>query len=163
MKRLLAYFSSLGRKLLALRDTPHAIAGGVAIGMFIGFTPLFGIKTLLCLALAYLLRCSKIAAVIAVSLHDIVAPVWLILPTVEYDIGRFLLAGFHQTPSLLHLKHFHFEELWKWASFRTIGFPMLVGSVVVAAPIAAVSYVAMLSFLQYREKKRLARAAEQHP
>ena len=64
----------LGAKLVTLRDTPHAIAGGVAIGVFIGFTPLFGIKTLLSLGAAYLLRCNPIAAVIAVSLHDVVTP-----------------------------------------------------------------------------------------
>ena len=34
-------------KLLAIRDTPEAIAGGVAIGIFFGFTPLFGLKTAL--------------------------------------------------------------------------------------------------------------------
>jgi uncharacterized protein (DUF2062 family) len=28
-------------KLLAIRDTPKAIAGGVGIGVFFGFTPLF--------------------------------------------------------------------------------------------------------------------------
>jgi Uncharacterized protein conserved in bacteria (DUF2062) len=39
--------------------------------MFIGFTPLFGVKTLLSLGVAYLLRCNPIAAVIAVSLHHI--------------------------------------------------------------------------------------------
>lgn len=160
MKRLPAYFAGLGKKLLELRDTPHAIAGGVAIGMFIGFTPLFGIKTLLCLALAYLLRCSKIAAVIAVSLHDIVAPIWLILPKVEYDIGLFILSGFHETPSLMNLNHFHLEQLWKWTIFRTVGVPMLVGSLVISAPIAAISYACMLALLQYREKKRLAHEGE---
>jgi len=163
MKRLSAYFASLGRRLLELRDTPHAIAGGVAIGMFIGFTPLFGFKTLLCLGLAYLFRCSKIAAVIAVSLHDIVTPIWLILPKIEYDLGVFMMSGFHSIPSALHPLKFHFEDFWKWTTFRTIGLPMLAGSMLVSTPIAVITYIGMLRFLQYREKKRAAKAAENVP
>ena len=77
--------------MVTLKDTPHAIAGGVAIGVFIGFTPLFGIKTLLSLGAAYLLRCNPIAAVIAVSLHDVVTPLWPVLLRLEYDIGFWLL------------------------------------------------------------------------
>jgi len=40
-------------KLLAIRDTPNAIAGGVAIGIFFGFTPLVGLKTLLSIFFAW--------------------------------------------------------------------------------------------------------------
>ncbi len=50
-EKLAAHFRLLREKLLDLRDAPHALAGGVAIGMFIGFTPLFGLKTLLCIVL----------------------------------------------------------------------------------------------------------------
>jgi uncharacterized protein (DUF2062 family) len=41
------WFHEHSLKLLAIRDTPEAIAGGVAIGIFFGFTPLFGLKTAL--------------------------------------------------------------------------------------------------------------------
>ena len=43
-------------KLLAIRDTPEAIAGGVTIGVFFGFMPLFGMKTALALFFAWLTR-----------------------------------------------------------------------------------------------------------
>ncbi len=52
-------------KLLAIRDTPDAIAGGVAIGIFIGFTPLIGLKTALTILFALLTRCNILAAVIS--------------------------------------------------------------------------------------------------
>ena len=61
-------------RLLAIRDTPNAIAGGVAIGIFLGFTPLFGVKTLLALLIAWLFRCNLLAEVIAVTLNDVVLP-----------------------------------------------------------------------------------------
>ncbi len=160
MKKLLAYFASLGRRLLELRDTPHAIAGGVAIGMFIGFTPLFGLKTLLCLALAYALRCSKIAAVIAVSLHDVVTPFWPVLLKVEYDIGTWILRHFHHLPPKVEMHHFHFQEMLKWTTFFNVGLPLLVGSLFLSIPAAVIAYSGMLTFLQYREKKRNERTRE---
>lgn len=163
MKKLLAYFASLGRRLLELRDTPHAIAGGVAIGMFIGFTPLFGLKTLLCLALAYLLRCNPIAAVIAVSLHDVVTPFWPVLLKLEYDIGSWMLGLFHQVPPKIEMRHFHLQEMLKWTTFFNVGLPLLVGSLFLSAPAAVISYAAMLGFLQFREKRRAARAAALSP
>jgi len=160
MKKLLAYFGALGRKLLELRDTPHAIAGGVAIGMFIGFTPLFGLKTLLCLGLAYLLRCNPIAAVIAVSLHDVVTPFWPFLLKVEYDIGAWILGHFNDLPPKLAVKHFHFQDMLKWTTFFDVGLPLLIGSVFLSAPAAFLSYTGMLTLLQYREKKRAAHRSE---
>jgi len=160
MKKLLAYFASLGRRLLELRDTPHAIAGGVAIGMFIGFTPLFGLKTLLCLALAYILRCSPIAAVIAVSLHDVVTPFWPVLLKVEYDLGSWILGHFHHLPPKAEMHHFHLQEMLKWTTFFNVGLPLLVGSLFLSIPAAVIAYSGMLTFLQYREKKRGARTRE---
>ena len=45
------WFKRHSLKLLAIRDTPNAIAGGIAIGFFFGFTPFIGLKTLLALGL----------------------------------------------------------------------------------------------------------------
>src|ERR1051326_1981491 len=49
-------------KLLAIRDTPEAIAGGVAIGLFFGFTPLFGLRFLASMFFAWLTRSNLPAA-----------------------------------------------------------------------------------------------------
>ena len=40
------------RRLLSLDDTPHAIALGTAIGMFIGLTPTVGIQMIIVLLFA---------------------------------------------------------------------------------------------------------------
>lgn len=168
MKKLFAHFSGLGRKLLNLRDTPHAIAGGAAIGIFIGFTPLFGIKILLCLAVAYLLRCSRLAAVIAVSLHDVVTPFWPFLLTMEYDIGYWLSSHPHLFPPKLEMHHVHIAEIMQWTTFLHVGLPLLIGSLFFSAPAAAITYAIMFAFLKRREARRLAHenASEQanpHP
>lgn len=138
--KLAAHFRSLREKLLNLRDAPHALAGGVAIGMFIGFTPLFGLKTLLCLAAAYLLRCNPIAAVISVSLHDVVTPLWPVLLEIEYRIGWLVLGLLHETPPASASMHFHIRDVMQWTTFFGLGFPMLVGSMFLSAPAAAIAY-----------------------
>jgi uncharacterized protein len=39
--------------LMTIADTPHSIAFGSAIGIFFGFTPLYPLKTLLSIAVAW--------------------------------------------------------------------------------------------------------------
>jgi uncharacterized protein (DUF2062 family) len=156
-KKIAVYFSSLVSKLLNLHDAPHSLAGGVAIGMFMGFTPLFGLKTLLCVGAAYILRCNPIAAVIAVSLHDVVTPFWPVLLEIEYAIGSKLLGFFDGVAHPASVTEFHIHELMKWTTFFTIGLPMLLGSMFLSAPAAAVSYAVMLPVFKRRERRRLER------
>jgi uncharacterized protein len=153
VKKLVDHIKGLGAKLVTLRDTPHAIAGGVAIGVFIGFTPLFGVKTLLSLGVAYLLRCNPIAAVIAVSLHDVVTPLWPVLLRVEYDIGFWLLSHPHHLPPKMEMHHIHVSEMLKWTTFFKVGLPLLVGSLFLAAPAAALFYFVLLEFLKARQAR----------
>jgi uncharacterized protein len=155
MRKLVDHFKGLGAKLLTLRDTPHAIAGGVAIGVFIGFTPLFGIKTLLSLGVAYLLRCNPIAAVIAVSLHDVVTPLWPVLLRMEYDIGYWVLSKPHHLPPKLEMQHhIHLGEVLKWTTFFDVGLPLLVGSLFLAAPAALIFYFGLLELLKARQSRK---------
>ncbi len=154
LQKLAAHFRSLREKLLDLRDAPHALAGGVAIGMFIGFTPLFGLKTLLCLAAAYLLRCNPIAAVIAVSLHDVVTPFWPVLLELEFKIGWEVLKILHDTPPAPSSMHFHIRDVMQWTTFLGLGLPMLVGSMFLSAPAAFIAYWLTLPVFKRREQRR---------
>ena len=153
VKKIFTYFADLGKKLIALKDTPHSIAGGAAIGIFIGFTPLFGLKTLLCLGAAWILRCNPIAAVIAVSLHDVVTPFWPFLLRLEYDIGYLVLN--HQFPPKMETHGLHLGEILKWTTFFHVGLPMLVGSLFLAAPSAAIVYGILLPFFKRRQARHL--------
>jgi len=156
-KKIAGYFQSLVSKLLNLHDAPHSLAGGVAIGMFMGFTPFFGLKTLLCIGAAYVFRCNPIAAVIAVSLHDVVTPFWPVLLEIEYAIGSRLLGFFSGVLYPVSVTDFHLHDLMKWTTFFTVGLPMLVGSIFLSAPAAAISYAIMLPVFKSRERKRLER------
>jgi len=156
IRKLYTYFAGLCHRLIEIKDTPHAIAGGVAIGIFMGFTPLFGLKTLLCLGAAYALRCNPIAAVIAVCLHDVVTPFWPFLLRIEYEIGYWILSNPHTLPEKLELHGMHPKELLKWTTFFHVGLPLLVGSLFLAVPGAAVAYAIVLPLARRREKARQA-------
>ena len=73
--------------LMTIADTPHSIALGSAIGIFFGFTPLWSLKTLLSIAVAWIFKCNKIAAAIAVTLHDIILPLMPAIYFWQYRIG----------------------------------------------------------------------------
>ena len=127
-------------KLLAIRDTPEAIAGGVAIGIYIGFTPLIGLKTALTILFAWLTRSNILAAVIASASHDILWPFMPVIFAAEYDVGYWLLSRPHHFPPSFIKTHLDFHALRNWSNLLTIGKPMLVGSLVCSAPLAALSY-----------------------
>ena len=128
------------RKLLAIRGTPEAVAGGVAIGFFFGFTPLFGLKTLLSLFFAWLTGCNLIAAVIAGTLHDIALPFMPLLYRWQYDVGYWLLSRPHELPPSIMHAHLGGHAWRSWTTFLTVGRPLLVGSLIFATPMATISF-----------------------
>ncbi len=140
MKKLVHHWMGLSKRILDIRDTPHAIAGGVAVGIFMGFTPLFGLKTLLCLGIAWVLRFNVLAAVIAVCLHDIVTPFWPLLLRWQYQIGFWILSHPHRLPPTLSFHHLHPSQWMQWTTFLSVGLPLLLGSVVLALPSGLVAY-----------------------
>ncbi len=146
------FFAEFWTRLRQIRDAPHAVAGGVAIGIFWGFTPLTGLKTLLSIFTAWMSRCSKIPAVIAVALHDVLLPIWPIMLRWEYQIGYWLTSHPHQLPPKLSMHHIHVAELFQWKTLEVL-WPTFVGSCVIGLPIALVSYWIVKWVLQRYEVK----------
>src|SRR6266446_4350921 len=108
-------------KLLAIRDTPQAIAGGVAIGIFFAFTPFFGLKEVLTILFAWLTRSNIIAAVLAVTAHNIILPLMPVIYRWEYDVGYWLLSHPHHWPESLHRAHLRPHEWRSWTTFFKVG------------------------------------------
>ncbi len=152
--KIVEEFKKLIARLFSLKDTPHAIAGGVAIGVFMGFTPLFGLKTLLSLGVAYAVRCNPIAAVIAVSLHDIVTPLWPVLLRLEYDMGYWVLSHPHVLPPRLEPHHIHWGAMLNWDAFIKLGLPLIVGSLFFAIPMAVIFYFITLGIILGVRRRR---------
>jgi uncharacterized protein len=158
----IAWFRDKSRQLLQLKDTTHAIALGTAIGMFFGFVPLWGFKTLLALGVSRLVRANLLATAIAATLHDVALPLMPLLLRWEYDIGYWLLSHPHELPPSLRLSH-HSPSVWfHWSTFLTVGRPLLLGALVIAAPIAVATYYIMLAIVERARAKTIA-PVEQKP
>lgn len=148
------WFQEHSVRLLAIRDTPNAIAGGVAIGIFFGFTPLFGLKTLLSIFIAWIFRCNLLAAAIGVTLHDLAFFFIPIILRVEYDIGHWLLSSPHKFPESVRHLRLHAADWLNWHTFRNVGVPLLVGSIACALPLSALSFWLTHSWVSRHQQKR---------
>lgn len=127
--------------LMAIADTPHSIALGSAIGIFFGFTPLYPLKTLLSIAVAWISRCNKVAAAIAVTLHDVLIFVMPAIYWSEYKIGYWILHG--HFPGRIHFKQIPLQAYLHWHAFVRLIWPTLVGSLFLAIPSALAVYFLM--------------------
>ncbi|MBW8001912.1 MAG: DUF2062 domain-containing protein [Planctomycetes bacterium] len=81
--------------ILHADDSPHRIALGAALGLFVAFLPLFGFHMLLVLALCFALRANKLIAVIFVWVSNPFTIIPIYYPS--YLLGKRVLNFFHYT------------------------------------------------------------------
>lgn len=148
MKRLRELLIRQYHGLMQIRDTPHALAGGVAIGLIMGFTPLLGVKTLVAVLLAWIFRCSKLSAALAVAFHDVLWPIWPVVLRWEFQIGFYLLSKPHHLPPKLSAKHLHMDDLFHMKTLWLL-WPTLVGSLIISIPIGIIFYFIVLSVAKH--------------
>jgi uncharacterized protein len=131
--------------LMTIADTPHSIAFGSAIGIFFGFTPLYPLKTLLSIAVAWACRCNKIAAAIAVTLHDVLIWAMPAIYLAEYHLGCWSLRW--PAANRVHFRQFGLRDYMHWHVFSGVIWPTFwpasVGSLFLAIPSAIIVYFVM--------------------
>ncbi|MEI8235424.1 MAG: DUF2062 domain-containing protein [Verrucomicrobiota bacterium] len=154
-KRWIAALREHARHLVQLHDTPHSIAGGTALGVFFGFTPFFGFKTLLGILAAWGFRCSRVAAAIGVALHDVVIPLMPMLLRAEYGVGYWLLHGYHW-PHKFRVEDLHAHEWLHWKMLHQVIWPTFVGSVVIGGPLAFAVFLVTLRIVRRAQARRRA-------
>ena len=124
--------------------------------------PLWGFKTLLALGISRLVRANLLATAIAATLHDVALPLMPLLLRWEYDIGYWLLSHPHELPPSLRLSH-HSPSVWfHWSTFLTLGRPLLLGALIIAAPVATATYYITLAWVQRSQPKTAAPTEEKH-
>jgi uncharacterized protein len=145
LARLKGWLVSHHMTLMTIADTPHSIALGSAIGIFFGFTPLYPLKTLLSIAVAWVFRCNKIAAAIAVTLHDVLIWAMPALYLAEYHLGCSILH--RPAAQRVHFRQFRLHDYVHWHVFSRVVWPTFwpafLGSLFVAIPSAIVIYFLM--------------------
>jgi uncharacterized protein (DUF2062 family) len=147
-------------ELLDAKDAPHSVAGGTAIGVFFGFLPIFGLKTLSAMGVSLVTRCSVVASVIGVSVHDLLLPVWPLILRWQFQIGFWLLSHPHHFAPKLTRGDFKLSEIFQWDNFVDIGLPLVIGGTVIAVPISVISYLGVLAIMRFRQAKKAQKQSE---
>jgi len=151
--------------ILHVDDTPHRIALGAAVGIFVAWTPTFGLQTVLAIALAAILRANK-AVVIPMA--------WVTNPLTNpaiygfsYLVGHFLLTGNWSVDPQIKaqilglMKETTRLDIWD-ASFWSrlmdvtmeIGLELWVGSCVVGLLVTLITYPLIYkAVIRYRKHK----------
>ena len=129
-------------KLRRLRDKPEVVAKGLAVGVFAGCFPFFGLQSLIGIFLAAICRGSKVAALAATWISNPLT--YVPLYVFNYKIGKLLL-GIEDTV-LLPL------DLESFTTFREQGsafaIALLTGSFVVGMILATITYFYSLAILE---------------
>lgn len=138
------------RQFFLIDDTPHKVAGGAALGVFMGITPGEGVLSTLFLAWIFgLNRLAALAGVLAVNMWTTV----LTLP-VAAAIGGLIFRVSPQTLSndFNESLSLGWQYLFSWNVLRETAIPLLVGFIVLAGAVAAVVYFGLLFLLIKRKK-----------
>ena len=153
----------LVRRLLSLDDSPHAIALGTAIGMFVGMPPTVGIQMILIVTIAAVTRplfhFNRVAGLITVYISNPIT----IMP---------LYAAFYYTGTLVveaPMTPAEFQEQFELALdrswldplrfiFQEVAWPMIAGSLLIAIATSMPTYPIVRRLVVAR--RRLASADE---
>lgn len=133
------------RKIVSLDDTPHSIALGTSIGVFVAMTPTVGIQMVVVLLIAALckpfFRFNQVAGLIAVYISNPVTT--LPIYWFNYWVGTFFIEGNVTRADLAEALQYDSFADWFRSVFKLIfefGWPLVIGSVLVGIVCAIPSY-----------------------
>ncbi|MCK5686874.1 DUF2062 domain-containing protein [bacterium] len=146
----------LYQNIIAIRSSPHDIALGLAIGVFVGFLPIMGFQTIVAIPLAILFRASKVTSAIGVWISN---PVTFIpFYYFNFRVGRWMLGDPDVEWAISKCTTF-----WKIIELGgDILYPLLLGCVVLGFISVPIIYFGSFKFVVYYRKihnKRLKKHA----
>lgn len=164
-------------RILHVDDSPHNLALGVAVGLFMAWLPAIGIQILFALAAAIILRANKFLALTFVWVSNVFTYGIIYLP--NFLIGKFLLdiigvsheSTRSQVARLMEmlgsfsiLKQMWQFSFWQrlWRLTLDIGAPLWLGSFLLATLIAAVSYYSTFKLIIWYRTKNPRRRYRKH-
>lgn len=142
-------FTHFIQKFFLIDDSPHKIAGGAALGIFMGIAPGEGVLTTL--FFAWLFRLNRLAALSGVAATNGWTSFFLLPPAAA--IGGFI---FHVNSAELIQKFPASYSLgWKYFFSKIVFFdlilPIALGLTLIALVIAMVFYFAIYFSLKYKK------------
>jgi uncharacterized protein (DUF2062 family) len=143
-------------ELLHLQDTPHRIALAFGLGIWIAFSPLLGLHTVMALGIAFAFRLSRAAILIGCYVNNpwTLAPLFLAGTVVGCAMLGVSTEGLATIDWDRHGWAFYTDLL---AHLRPYLWPFVVGNTVLGVAFGALSYVILRRALERR--RRAAEAA----
>jgi hypothetical protein len=151
-------FRAAFRRLLAVDDPPERTALAFSVGVFIAFSPLLGLHTIMATALAFAFRFNKIAIYTGTFINN---PFLTLVPIIvaSYAVGALLMGrpvslpegalGLLREPHLLTAAYWRqlFDHLWD------VVLPFSLGGTVLSVVCSLAAYPVTLKLLRARKKK----------
>ncbi len=165
-------------RLTRLPDPPHRIARGIWAGIFVSFTPLFGLHILAGAILAWIMRGNILASLLATLVGNPLT--FPLIAVTSMQLGHLLLGNAAEAPAAAHIlvafaqaggefwanvKAVFTTEPTRWSKLYGFydGFflPYLVGGIIPGVVAATAGYFASLpmitAYQALRDKRRQAR------
>ncbi len=152
----------LALKVLHTDDPPHAIALGVAVGVFVAFLPLVGFQTVIAIAVAALLRANKIVCVPIVWITNPVTmgPIYFGCIKLGQLVSPWRTSSTEDVKRLIELANEgSLLDTAFWGKLVSVlggvGVELWVGCIIVGLAFAIPAYFASRSSVtNYRERRR---------
>jgi uncharacterized protein len=143
--------------LLHIEDSPERTAAAFAIGVFVGFSPLLGLHTLLGILVAFLLNLNRVAVLLGVymNLPWFLAPYYAIATMAGAEItGHRLPVDLRAQLGALFEQSFFHGDFWRQlvVFMRPLVLPFTVGSTLCAVVLAMAAYQLALTFVTNRRR-----------
>jgi uncharacterized protein (DUF2062 family) len=141
------------RRLLLLDESPHRTSLAFGVGVLIGFSPFWGLHTVLGLAVSIVARLNRVAVLIGVWTNT----PWTMAPaaSVGTALGLLMLGMNIEFPDLPQ-GSFVSSEFWQgtWTEFSYLLWPFFVGNMGLAMGAGGLGYFVMKTILS-RNRPRM--------
>ena len=152
--RIASFWRLLRRKMVKDPMPPERVAGGWALGMFIGCAIPFGFQLVISVPLAVLLRVSKIGATVGTFITNPVT-IFVIYPVQTWAANAILFNGSLSLGRLMEME-------WTLESVRRLGADAMVsffaGGVAFALVLSPITYFSVLRLVTAYRRRRCARS-----
>jgi hypothetical protein len=156
-------------KILHIEDSPHKISLGLALGLFIAWTPLLGLHIFMAIAMSVLLKANKFAALVSIWVSNVFTFAIIYYPA--YVVGRVIcnIFAMHGNPNEEQASQI-FGELFKpanvmagifskaywsrfWTLTKSIGPELWIGCTIVGLAVAVGGYIICYTMIKNHRAK----------